>query len=120
MSPKKIILVDDEEHLIFPLKERLELRDFLVDAVLEGKKSIPMILENDYDLAIIDVKMPDISGLEVVSQVKEQKPDLPIILLSGHTTKENFDNPEKVGVHAYLSKPIQLKDLLLVMEEALS
>ena len=80
MDPVRILIVDDEEDLITTMAERLELRGFQVDTATTGAGALELVAASAYSVLILDVKMPGISGLELMTRIKEQQPDLPVIL----------------------------------------
>jgi len=118
MAPLKVLLVDDEEDLLYTLAERLALRGYEVDAVTDGADAVSHAQTQPYDVAVVDVKMPGMSGIEVLAALKKQKPDLPVILLTGHGSEEYGHEGTMQGAFAYLIKPTDLAELIESMKKA--
>ena len=112
MKKIKILLIDDEIEFTSTLAERLELRGFDVKTTDNGGSGIELIRNELFDIAIIDLMMPGISGLETLKQVKTFNTKLPVILLTGHgSTKEGMEGM-RIGAVDYLMKPLDINDLL--------
>lgn len=120
MSDQKInvLLVDDEEALLHSMQKRLQFRNFNVIAVSRGEKALEVARENPVDVAIVDIKMPGMSGKAVLEALKADYPCMEVIVLTGHGS---FD-PDEEGVagklHACLAKPCDLKTLQEALVEA--
>ncbi len=113
-----VLLVDDEEALLDSIKRRLQIREFNVIAVNRGEKALEVVRDQPVDVAILDLKMPGMSGKDVLLRLKKDYPWLEIIILTGHGS---FD-PEKEGAYGkaytYLAKPCDLTTLLQVLVDA--
>jgi DNA-binding NtrC family response regulator len=118
MALLRVLLVDDEEDLLYTLAERLMLRGYEVDAFTDGVAAVSHAQTQRHDVAIVDVKMPGMSGIEILAALKKQKPNLPIIMLTGHGSEENGQEGMRQGAFAYLIKPTNLRDLMESMERA--
>lgn len=82
---RKILLVDDEENIRLLYKEELEDEGFDVDLAENGYEAIEKVRMNDYDLVVLDIKMPGIDGIETLNQIKGIRRDLPVILCSAYS-----------------------------------
>ncbi|MCK9296706.1 MAG: response regulator [Desulfobulbaceae bacterium] len=112
MSEIKVLIVDDEVEFASTLAERLELRDITAETVNNGKDALSTILVRPPDVVILDLKMPDLSGLEVLHGIKAHDPSIEVIMLTGHgSTSSGIEGMER-GAFDYIMKPIDL-DLLL-------
>jgi DNA-binding NtrC family response regulator len=111
-------MVDDEEEFLMSSAQALNRRGFEVDVALNGVTALEMIESNDYDVVILDVKMPDIDGIEVFRKIRLTQPYLPVILLTGHSSLEDAFQTSKDGIADYLSKPIEIDELTRVVREA--
>ncbi|MBI9110920.1 response regulator [Maridesulfovibrio ferrireducens] len=107
----RILLVDDELELVSALAERLSFRGFDADWVTSGEEAIEKVTEIKYDLAILDVKMPRISGLELRKELEQICPDLKYIFLSGHGSEADYKEGTS-GADSYLIKPVKIEDLV--------
>lgn len=113
-----VLLVDDEEALLDSIKRRLQIREFNVIAVNRGEKALEVVRNHPVDVAILDLKMPGMSGKDVLLKLKKDYPWLEVVILTGHGS---FD-PEKEGAYGkaytYLAKPCDLTTLLQVLVDA--
>ncbi len=117
-SKIRLLMVDDEEEFLMSSAQALNRRGFEVDVALNGVTALEMIESNDYDVVILDVKMPDIDGIEVFRKIRLTQPYLPVILLTGHSSLEDAFQTSKDGIADYLSKPIEIDELTRVVREA--
>ncbi|MCD6293668.1 MAG: response regulator [Deltaproteobacteria bacterium] len=109
---KRILLVDDEEDLVEALAERLRNRDFDVDTALTGEDALEKLRQYNFDVAIVDVKMPGIGGIETLKAIKKMKPLTEVIMLTGHGTVETAIEGLKNGAYDFLMKPSDMTTLL--------
>jgi len=116
-SEIRLLMVDDEEEFLMSSAQALNRRGFEVDVALNGVTALEMIESSDYDVVILDVKMPDIDGIEVLRKIRQTQPYLPVILLTGHGSLEDAFQTSKDGVADYLSKPIEIDELTRVVRE---
>ena len=114
----KVLLVDDEEELVTALAERLSLRDIEADWATCGMDAITRVSEDTYDVIVLDVKMPGMSGLETMEKIQKIKPEAKIIFLTGHGSVEDHEAGKKAGASFYLMKPIDIQVLIDKMHEA--
>jgi len=116
--PSKVLLVDDEREFVQTLSERLQMRDFSPAAVYDGEEALSVIDEEEPEVMVLDLKMPGIDGLEVLRRVKENHPDVEVIVLTGHGSKEIEERCLDMGACAYLEKPVDIDTLTRTMQEA--
>ncbi len=114
----KILLVDDEKELVSTLAERLSLRNIEADWVTTGEAAIKNTETKIYDIAVLDVKMPKIGGIELKKKLEEKNPGLKYIFITGHGSEDDFKaaSSEK-GAEYYLVKPVNIDDLIIKMKE---
>lgn len=109
----KILVVDDEELICWSLKRTLEKHaGHSVCCVYTGNDAIKKIMENQYDVVITDLKLPDVHGTELVRKIKELGIDTPVIVISSYLSENMLDNVMKQGVLRCLNKPFQIEDIL--------
>lgn len=113
-----VLLVDDEEHFLDALTERLKVRGLKVDAVTSGEEAVSKVQDHNFDAIIVDLAMPGIDGIETLRRIKDQRPDLEIIMLTGHATVKSGIEAMKLGAEDFLEKPIDLNILLEKIGEA--
>jgi len=116
---QSILVVDDEKAIRKTLSEILSFEGFIVDEAADGAEAIKKIKENNYDCILCDVKMPKMDGIEVLEQTREEKPDIPFIVISGHGNIETAVDAVKKGAFDYISKPPDLNRLLITIRNAM-
>jgi DNA-binding NtrC family response regulator len=119
MAGLKILLVDDEAELVHTVAERLQLRGHEVDALTKGAEALEHVAQNEYDVAVVDLKMPGLSGMAVLDGIKQERPNMPVILLTGHGLADEGKAGLKHGAAAYLFKPVKIDDLIEAMQNAI-
>lgn len=110
----KVLLVDDEREFIEILSQRLKTRGLQVKAVTSGKEALVIIEDQNIDVAVVDFAMPGINGIETLKQIKEKRPDIEVIMLTGQGTIQSGIEAMKHGAIDYLEKPV---DLSILMEK---
>jgi DNA-binding NtrC family response regulator len=108
----RILIVDDEEEFAQALEERLEIRDYEVTAVFTGQDAIDKNKQFNYDIVILDVKMPGTNGIDVLKEIKSTKPLTEVIMLTGNATVDTAIDGMKLGAFDYLMKPCETEDLI--------
>jgi CheY-like chemotaxis protein len=120
MHTTRIILVDDEKDFVETLAKRLRHRGgFDVDFTYTGEDALEKIRECEYDIAIIDVKMPGMDGLETLVEIKKMRPDLRVIFLTGHASMETGEQGKSKGAFDYMTKPVEFNELMDKIHAAL-
>jgi DNA-binding response OmpR family regulator len=113
-----ILLVDDEAELVSTLKERLSFRGIEADWVTTAEEALEKVEEQEYDVAVLDVKIPRISGLTLKKLLEEKRPRLKFIFLTGHGSEEDFRiGTAEAGESYYLIKPVDLNLLIEKLKE---
>ena len=112
----KVLLVDDERKFATMLAKRLALRGIDIDFVFAGEDALIKAESQSYDVAILDVKMPGIGGIELERKLKELTPGMQIIFLTGHGSKNDFETGSAEAA-CYLAKPIQIDELVSILRE---
>jgi len=108
----RILIVDDEEEFVQALSERLTMRDYDVTISLSGEDAIEKVTRYNFDVVILDVSMPGMSGVEALSKIKKIKPLIEVIMLTGHATVESAIDGMKLGALDFLMKPCGNEDLI--------
>lgn len=114
----RVLLVDDEEELLESLTPVLQRRRMEVHAVLSGGQALAMLKELTVDVVILDVKMPDMDGIEVLKRIRNRYKDLEVILLTGHPNVGDALEGVKLGARDYLVKPPDIELLTEKIREA--
>jgi DNA-binding NtrC family response regulator len=114
-----ILVVDDDENLRWVTQTQLEDAGYLVSTVPSGEAALIALNKQRPSLVLTDLKMPGISGLELLQQIRSQEPDLPVVMMTAFGTIQSAVQAVKAGAYDYLTKPIDQEDLLLVVNRAL-
>jgi len=117
----KILIIEDEAAIRRVLVKILseENDTYLVDEAEDGAVGLDKIKNNDYDLVLCDIKMPKMDGVEVLEEVKKIKPEIPMVMISGHGDMETAIHTMRLGAFDYISKPPDLNRLLNTVRNAL-
>lgn len=118
MDKKSILIVDDEEIIRDFLYEVLS-EDYQLSVVSDGDEAIEQLQANDFDLIITDLKMPRVSGEEVVKYAREHDPNSKVIIISGYSSLYTVSQSVNCGACAFLSKPFSIKELLHAVSSAI-
>ena len=114
----RLLLVDDEEQFVEALSERLSMRDYDITTSLTGEDAIEKIKNYNFDVVILDVRLPGIEGTEVLREIKSLKPLTEVIMLTGHGTVEMAIEGMKLGAFDFLMKPCETEDLTAKIDKA--
>lgn len=118
MSIKRILVADDEESIRWVLSRALKKKGFNVDLAEDGKQALSLFRSNRYDLAVLDIKMPGLQGLELLKQVQTEYPDTLVVIMTAESTMENAVTAMKNGAYDYLTKPFDLDALDAIILKA--
>ena len=111
-DPIRVLLVDDEVGFAEVIAKRLRKRGMSVTPVFTGADAIKTIRKNDFDVAILDLKMEDMDGIEVLKIFKKAYPEMAVIMLTGHGSEKAAKEGLVHGAFDYLTKPCELRDLV--------
>lgn len=118
MSINRILVADDEESMRWVLSKALRKKGFTVDLARDGDEALRLIRSESYDLAILDIKMPGVSGLDLLDKVRELKSDLLIVIMTAEAGMKNAVEAMKRGAYDYLTKPFDLDVMDAIVEKA--
>ncbi len=114
----KVLLVDDEPEFTKALSDRLTLRGFSLLEENNGEDALKKIKEEAVDVVLLDIEMPGLSGMETLKRIKELKPLIQVIIMTGHATVERAIEGMKNGAHDFLMKPVDIEILINKLNEA--
>ncbi len=118
MEKFRVLIVDDEVDFVETIVKRLKDRELDVAGVNSGKAALEIVDTRDFDVVVLDVKMPGMDGIETLRQLKKKKPSLEVIMLTGHGSVESGIQGLQLGAYNYVMKPVPLNDLLKQMCQA--
>jgi DNA-binding response OmpR family regulator len=118
MDPIRVLIVDDEAELVTALEERLNLRGFEASGVTTGAEALALLADVPFDVVLLDLKMPGLGGLEVIRRIKEERPGLQVILLTGWGSEEDAKKGQALGAYDYLMKPVKISELVRALLSA--
>ncbi len=119
MSAATILVVDDEASIRRTLREILEYEGFRVEEAADGSAALDLLRSNAYQLVLLDVKMPEPDGMEVLETMAAEMPEVPVVMISGHGTIETAVEATKLGAFDFIEKPPDLNRLLVTVRNAL-
>ena len=119
-SPERVnlLIVDDDEEFRSTVLRRFARRGFLVQEAADGARVLDLANRKEFNVAIVDLMMPGISGLEVLARLKEGHPDCEVVLLTGQGTIETAVEAMKRGAYDFLTKPFPLNELEVLIQKA--
>ncbi len=117
INQMKILVVDDENKIADVLAERLGLRGFDATPVYDGISALTRLQDETFDGVVLDLRLPDIHGIEILRLIKERSPGLKIVILSGHGTEQDFKACLKLGAVACFRKPAKISKLVEVLTD---
>jgi len=121
MSDKnRILVVDDEEALRTVLSGELASEGYEVQSAGDGDEAIAILGKQMFDLVLLDIKMPRVTGFDVLRHIKEKHPTTKVVMLTGFADLKNAIESKKLGAEDFVSKPYDLIDLLTTIERVLS
>ncbi len=112
----KILIVDDEKEFAATLCQRLTLRKYEVKEAHSGAEGLAALEDSAADIVLLDLKMPDMDGLEFLAVLRKKQPQTKVIMLTGHGSGEAGEQALTMGASAYLMKPVDFKELLTTIE----
>jgi len=116
----RILVVDDDPKSRNILKRLLTLTDYEVEIVISGEEAVKRLKRSEFNLVLTDLDMPGMDGLALLSHVKSQYPDLPVIVVTGLASGEGRNKALEVGAEGLLSKPYTRDQLLTIISESLT
>lgn len=118
MSIKRILVADDEESIRWVLSKALSKQGYQVDLASNGQQALEMSREKRYDLAVLDIKMPGLSGLDLLSRVQEESPGTLVVIMTAESSMKNAVEAMKRGAYDYITKPFDLDTLDAIILKA--
>jgi DNA-binding NtrC family response regulator len=114
-----ILIIDDEQNILVTLSRALQLENYRTEVAGGGKVGLSKLAEQPVDLVLLDVKMPDMDGLDVLEKISESHPGLPVIMMSGHATVEIAVRAVRMGAIDFLEKPLSSEKVMVTVANTL-
>ena len=111
-----LLYVEDDESLSFVTRDNLELQGYQITHCMDGKVALEKLKEQKFDLAILDVMLPEVDGFTIAKQIRRYDTETPIIFLTAKSLKEDKIRGLKLGADDYLTKPFSIEELILKIE----
>jgi two-component system NtrC family response regulator len=115
----KVLVIDDERSVCVTCRRILEAEGHTVEFTLSGLEGVRMAVGGDHDVVLLDLKMPDISGMEALEQIRRQRPDLTVVIITGYATIQTSIEAVRKGAFDYIPKPFTPEELTLALQKAL-
>jgi len=119
MEKKRILVVDDEKAVLESFREILELKGYSVDTAENGQEAIKKSKASFYNLALLDIRLPDMEGIELLAKMKETTPKMVKIMVTGYPSLQNAIEAVNKGADSYIVKPANMDELLNKVKEHL-
>ena len=113
------ILVIDDEPMVCKSCEKIFEDNYDVTITMSGREGLDRLLQEDFDLVIVDLKMPDMDGMELVKIIKQKMPNTEVVIMTGYSTVETAVEGMKLGAAEFISKPFTPDEMLTAVEEVL-
>ncbi|WP_419663542.1 two component system response regulator [Desulfosarcina variabilis str. Montpellier] len=119
-EPIRLLLVDDEKGFVDVLSKRLAKRNIKATQAFSGSEGIRLLRKRDFDIAVLDLKLEDMDGIEILKIFKKMDPAMPVIMLTGHGSEKASQEGLLYGAYDYLTKPHELDELIDKIHAAVS
>jgi two-component system, OmpR family, response regulator len=118
MGKAKILLVDDEVAFANNIAKLISKRGYEVLTVYNGESAVQAIEENEFDVIVLDLKMPGLDGLATLKQIKKKRPNVEVIILTGHGSMDSGIDGMQLGAFDFIMKPVRFDDLHEIIRQA--
>lgn len=115
----RILVVDDEDIVLESCQAVFELEGFEALLVPSADKALDAMKNDNFDLLLVDVKMPKKDGMYLMQEVKKQRPDIPIIVMSGYYTTETIQEAIRMGAATFIAKPFEPDELVKIVRQVI-
>lgn len=116
----KILVIDDNKEFCQNIKDVLELKNLNVETAFDGLKGLDMVKEHDFDLTLLDIKMPIMNGVETFKRIKEINPKMPVIMVTAFAVEDLIRQALREGAYGALKKPLDFDKLFSLIDNAMS
>ena len=116
--PAKVLLVDDEREFVQTLSERLQMREMGAVVAYDGPSALELVQHDEPEVMIVDLKLPGMDGMEILTQVKQINSDIEVIILTGHGSEQDKEKCLGLGAFDYVQKPVDINVLSRKLKQA--
>jgi two-component system response regulator HydG len=117
---KKVLVIDDEAIIRVSCKRTLASEGFHVSLASSCREGLELLDNESFDLLLLDLKMPDMDGIELLPVIRSRWPEIKVIVISGYATDQTAEDTAKLGAHKFLGKPFTPEALIAAITDALS
>ncbi|MCX7668271.1 MAG: response regulator, partial [Atribacterota bacterium] len=119
MPAFRVLVADDERFMAEMLQEIFEEEGMLVETALDGKRALEKFHSSSFDLVLLDLRMPEMSGMDVLREIKRADPDVPEVVITAYGSVDNAVEALKVGAYDFVTKPFKIEELKNIVHRAL-
>jgi len=119
MARERILIVEDEKLIRWSVKAKLEEDNYVVAEAETGKAAFAQMEQDDFDLVLLDYRLPDTTGLEILRRVHDRRPEISVVMMTAYGTVGSAVEAMKLGAFDYLTKPVNLDELTVIVQKAL-
>jgi len=120
MEKMKALVIDDEQIVLDSVSKILKDENYEVDVSLRGREGLNRAVQEEYDIILTDIRMPDIGGMKVLRDVKRAKPSVPVVIITGYASVKSAVQAMKLGAADYIEKPFTPDQLLKAVDSAIN
>ena len=117
MKKSKVVIVDDNTKILYAFQSFLEKEGYVSIPVEKGNDVLSILSEEKPKVVFLDILLPDQDGLEILRQIKQKYPKLPVVIVSGHNNKENRERARNLGAFEFLEKPLSITKMRKILGE---
>jgi len=117
MEKSKILVVDDNTKIQYAFRTFLENEGYISIPVEKGADALTILSKKKPKVVFLDIRLPDQDGLEILRQIKQKYPDLPVVIVSGHNNEKNKNRAKALGASAFLEKPLSLTKMREILRD---
>ena len=119
MAKARVLVIDDDQIVLDSISQILTDDNYDVDVTLRGGEGRDRAIRKDYDIVLIDIRMPDIGGIKVLGDIKQKRPALPVVMITGYATAPSAEMAMNLGAADFIEKPFEPEELLKTVASAI-
>lgn len=119
MAKARVLVIDDDQIVLDSISQILTDENYDVDVTLRGGEGLERAIREHYDLVLTDIRMPDMGGIQVLRDIRQKRPALPVVMITGYATAPSAEMAMKLGAADFIEKPFEPEELLETVASAL-